>query len=567
MVIITEGAEPTAKARASTLLPLQVDHASEGFYRWVDVTFEWAKALDNEYERRAVTSLVHKKAITKPNHPLSSTGASGDAKPATLYKCQYADDGKLQLCYSLDQVQYLQHYIFESGLSDPNHVNNRTDPAANPEDDEKPVRRIPLPADLIPAEKFKSVDPSKYDKKLRQESKRAIKADMLASLMQPVRHSQDESASNTTTPLDAVTLLEPSAPLETAAALHSAVPLELTPPLGYFELAQYAVLLAHSGGLKAVQEQVGEKEEQLDSDPATGRGLFIAIYAREQPDCDGNPVLKDVGFDAVYFVENPDGNDNLSDTDDICTEVRDREHWLVQEELGLKGAPAPYQFKKEQSLSGGSLPKPRASIATDFQKKLGDLWERAGKGPIYILSHSVDSDHLSLDTLGIHVDEIDTRLHNFANSSSNGNKFMIVRASVAQLMREDTARLFGEVENTAIVHNWDADTLQDVRAWLAPQIAKASVSAEPRISVPGPTSAATMSQSTNGVKKTPSAHDKLVSDIVKALTDASMEGHHHEPHSSMAPHLIDDDDSDWEDGGQFMVIDADGELVAAVDDE
>ncbi|BEI96230.1 hypothetical protein CcaverHIS631_0111790 [Cutaneotrichosporon cavernicola] len=571
-----KGAEPNPNVQVLNLPPAAVA-TDDGFYRWADITFEWAKALDNEYERRAVTSLVHRTVITKPNHPLAGKDASGNAQPVKLYECLYAD-GTRQLCYSLGQIQYLQYYMFECHLTDPNHANNRKEPATDPDDDEKPIRHIPLPAGLIPAESFKFVkplvvdqDPSKYDKKLRQENKRHIKNMEIASMMSPVLPSPTDS---------------PSSPSCTASELEPSDEPEPALPLGYFEQAQQAVILAHAGGLKAVQQEIGEKDtEQLESDPATGRGLFIAIYARELPDFDGNPVLKDVGFDAVYFAPNPD------DTGGNRTE-------------------GPPDRDKDSNLSGGSLSKPLARIAIDFKRKLVDLWIRAGKGPVYILNHSVDWDLSGFDALGIDVDEINTILHNFANSSSNGNKFLI-----------DTARLFDDIENglpgtsplvstprtledimtliygpspnpangvfdnagnratfnmkifMKLVHNWDCETLQDVRAWLDSRIANASIAAEPQPPPPGlssrtvsPPPATTTSTNSTSVGNTPTTHDTLLNDIVNALTNAKIPGHHSDPQDSMSERSIDDDDSDWEDGGQFMVMNSVGELVCAFDD-
>lgn len=102
----------------------------------------------------------------------------------------------------------------------------------------------------------------------------------------------------------------------------SASDVEPSSPPDYFEVAQQAILLARLGGLKAEQERREEQDpEQLEKDPATGRGLFIAIYARERPDFDGNPVLKDVGYDALYFAADPEAPG-------VCTELHDREHWL-----------------------------------------------------------------------------------------------------------------------------------------------------------------------------------------------------------------------------------------------
>lgn len=57
-------------------------------------------------------------------------------------------------------------------------------------------------------------------------------------------------------------------------------------------------------------------------------------------------------------------------------------HNSVEEEIGFDGAPAPYLFAKDIQLSGGSFPKPLAKLKRDFQRKLVDLWGRAGKGPV-----------------------------------------------------------------------------------------------------------------------------------------------------------------------------------------
>lgn len=61
--------------------------------------------------------------------------------------------------------------------------------------------------------------------------------------------------------------------------------------------------------------------EPSKEDLATGRGLFIAIYAREQRDFSDDLVLKDVGYHAVYFAEDPNEPGTYSET-------HDSEHWL-----------------------------------------------------------------------------------------------------------------------------------------------------------------------------------------------------------------------------------------------
>lgn len=94
--------------------------------------------------------------ICKPPSP-PVLDVSSYMPPASLTLPGEYADGMRQLCYSLRQIQYLQHYIYESRLTDPNHVNNRKQPAEDPEDNEKPIRHIPIPAGLIPAESFKSV--------------------------------------------------------------------------------------------------------------------------------------------------------------------------------------------------------------------------------------------------------------------------------------------------------------------------------------------------------------------------------------------------------------------------
>lgn len=58
-----------------------------------------------------------------------------------------------------------------------------------------------------------------------------------------------------------------------------------------------------------------------------------------------------------------------------------------------------------------------------------------------ILIHSADYDAAGLDLLGINVEEIQSDLMNFANSSSNGSKFWIVSMScdIADIRRTPPA--------------------------------------------------------------------------------------------------------------------------------
>ncbi|KLT43123.1 hypothetical protein CC85DRAFT_68234, partial [Cutaneotrichosporon oleaginosum] len=356
-----DSSPPSSSSSSSSSTPPLVE-TDEGYYRWAGITFSWAKACTNEYERRAITSLVHKNELKNPDHPL----ADATTKEVPFYIGEFAD-GNRQLCYSLGQVQYLQHYIYEMGLTDPNHPNNCANPATSRKDDKKPIRRVPLPAGFIPAESFKSVtpvaagqDPRKVDVKLRKENKRRGNGFGHAPMLPAVTPS--------TPPLD-------------ASAAPSASNPESSPDLGYFELAQQAVALALVGGLKTEQERLQERDPNvLEDDPATGRALFIAVYTREQPNIDNEPELKDVGYDAMLFLEDPDEPGNF-------IAVSDREHWLVEEEIAFGGGPTPYLFAMEDQLTRSSLLKPRSSIKGEFQKKLVDLWIRSGRGPVCTLPH------------------------------------------------------------------------------------------------------------------------------------------------------------------------------------
>lgn len=122
-------------------------------------------------------------------------------------------------------------------------------------------------------------------------------------------------------------------PLLPSAPASEPAPAVNDPACEYFDQAQQAVIVARLGGqagaMRAVREEELSKDakkslpELSDEDLSSpvGRSLFIAVYAREQPGLDGSPILKDVGYDALYFVDDP--NEAGS-----CIEITDREHWL-----------------------------------------------------------------------------------------------------------------------------------------------------------------------------------------------------------------------------------------------
>jgi hypothetical protein len=109
---------------------------------------------------------------------------------------------------------------------------------------------------------------------------------------------------------------------------------------------------------------------------------------------------------------------------------------------------------------------------------------------------------------------------------------------------------------TTVVHNWDAKTFQEVRSWLGPKIAKAPPP-------PAPTSRAGSPTFAND----PPEKAALITNIIEAFSNTKVSNVDNEPQQSMVAFPVDDDDSDWEGGGQFMVMNSDGEYVAYYSDD
>ncbi len=115
---------------------------------------------------------------------------------------------------------------------------------------------------------------------------------------------------------------------------------------------------------------------------------------------------------------------------------------------------------------------------------------------------------------------------------------------------------------TTVVHNCDAKTFQEVRSWLGPKIAKAAPPSAPTSRAGPPTSAAASSAASSSAANDPPENAALIANIIEAFSNTKVSNVDNEPQESMVAFPVDDDDSDWEGGGQFMVMNSDGEYVA-----
>lgn len=75
------------------------------------------------------------------------------------------------------------------------------------------------------------------------------------------------------------------------------------------------------GAQREAQHPTSTPPELSKQDLATGRALFIAVYAREVPGIDGELILKDAGYHAVFFAEDPNEPGPPQETYEY-------EHWL-----------------------------------------------------------------------------------------------------------------------------------------------------------------------------------------------------------------------------------------------
>lgn len=118
---------------------------------------------------------------------------------------------------------------------------------------------------------------------------------------------------------------------------------------------------------------------------------------------------------------------------------------------------------------------------------------------------------------------------------------------------------------TVVVQNWDAKTFPEVRRWLAQKISEAPTTNElhdpPGLSISAATTSSSAAEDHSG------EDHGLLANIVNAITNAKIDDGEDEPHNSMAVFPIDEEDSDWEGKGEFMVMNADGQLVPFSDDD
>jgi hypothetical protein len=98
----------------------------------------------------------------------------------------------------------------------------------------------------------------------------------------------------------------------------------------------------------------------------------------------------DVGYAAQWYAPDPADPEKWE-------EGLECGHWVAEEDPRNGDEPLPeYHF-------GSTLPHPRANLSSLVNRKMLELWSRAGRGPVYILNHSASSDYTRLGALGIPV--------------------------------------------------------------------------------------------------------------------------------------------------------------------
>ncbi|WWD00240.1 hypothetical protein V866_007149 [Kwoniella sp. B9012] len=214
----------------------------------------------------------------------------------------------------------------------------------------------------------------------------------------------------------------------------------------YYYHCQQAFILAISGGLLASlpdsqQPVAGEEDDEegpFTIPPEIGRSLFIALSVTRW-EKDPSTILE-IGYSAIWWEKVPD---ELKKEDGMnYEEMRDMGHFIVQDHLLHKKNGESQPDYRDSYLFGDSLPIEASKIRTTLKKKIKDLSTKAGKGPIYIVTHMSEGQVLNLKDIGLDVSLTDGDLQPdgwevppYMCAAGCGSVFII-----------NTASLFGSIE-------------------------------------------------------------------------------------------------------------------------
>ncbi|WWC59131.1 uncharacterized protein I303_101679 [Kwoniella dejecticola CBS 10117] len=213
----------------------------------------------------------------------------------------------------------------------------------------------------------------------------------------------------------------------------------------YYLHCQEAFTTAISGGLLASmpasqQPSHHEDEEEvspMDIPPNIGRSLFIALCVTKW---EKNPrIVTEIGWSAIWWQEAIPG----SQVSGGYEEMTECGHYIVQEHLIDKRNKDTQPDYKDDFLYGESLPISEGKIREVIKRQIQDLSAKAGKGPIYIVTHTPEGEEMDWKSIGLDVSST------AINQQPDGWDVppYLCAAGCGSVFVINTATLFGSIEN------------------------------------------------------------------------------------------------------------------------
>ncbi|WWD21962.1 hypothetical protein CI109_106450 [Kwoniella shandongensis] len=194
---------------------------------------------------------------------------------------------------------------------------------------------------------------------------------------------------------------------------------------------------AHSGGVSKDDNE--ETESALPKE--VGRSLFIALsVTRWEKD---PKVILEVGWSAVYWQERLESG--MQEGQSKFEEMRDCGHYKIQDHLLTKKNGEKKPDFRDMYLFGDSLPIALDKLKTTVRQKFKDLSHKAGRGPIYIITHVPEGEEVEFKDVGLAASSYDVELQ---PDSWQMPPYQCARGCESVFVI-NTAALFGAVEGVA----------------------------------------------------------------------------------------------------------------------
>ncbi|WVO15870.1 hypothetical protein L204_103534 [Cryptococcus depauperatus] len=182
----------------------------------------------------------------------------------------------------------------------------------------------------------------------------------------------------------------------------------------YHYLCQQALITAAEGGflnstpqkeIKSIIEDNDDGGSEAKLPRETGRSCFIALNVtrwEEDPS-----VVLEVGWSALFFQEKMGLGvrqaKNEEQKNPEYEEMRDHGHIIVQDYYLDKRNEKTCSDYRDAYDFGQSIPIRRSELKQTIKSKLQDIWKKAGRGPIFVVTHTVSGIEENFSDIGVDV--------------------------------------------------------------------------------------------------------------------------------------------------------------------